>query len=502
MPFGVESINMPNSFNLKGVPASTMNCKTCLLGNGEFDTSGPNPILIGKMRPSMMLNITGNIYPLQEYDSTNSCLSNNIIGGGPQNLNLISGVSISLLPGFPSGEVEEICYKNCYESGVSYLSGIVVPTPVIEITDPIPYVRNSQNVAYALRCSFGDTSVKRDNIQNYRGVDIKYYIKHLNSGLYWDNSESKFLSTKTFFTQSTTTNLSLPQSIPYSAPILTSGAIYELFMERASDEFPTVNINSYPYMSNAIYWIHQANDGNSYPATSLTYPGFMPIRYNSGIFIETGVPFRIPAQIIGGSGSYEPTITSYLSLIDSNTEVLDINGLSHNLAVSTSGSIVNDGLWNIQITGNITGLLNSYLSNYDLHIDITENILAPFGKTTNNIIPVTMLSPLSFTITSDGGSTISATIGSVWSISFTVTGGNRPPRYHTNTTQWAIDNEPIVEIDGEICNHIFTKSYNISTNTWSYTVTSANIVLGNETHTLKYIDKMGYSISQVINIQV
>lgn len=503
MPFGVESMNMPNSFNLKGVPASTMNCKTCLLGNGEFDTSGPNPILIGKMRPSMMLNITGNIYPLQEYDSTNTCISNNYyMGGGVQNLTLISGVSISLLPGFSSGEIEEICYKNCYESGVSYLSGIVVPTPVIEITDPIPYVRNSQNVAYALRCSFGDTSVKRDNIQNYRGVDIKYYIKHLNSGLYWNNSENKFVSTKTFFTQSTTTNLSLPQSIPYSAPILTSGATYELFMERASDEFPTVNINSYPYMSNAIYWIHQANDGNSYPATSSTYPGFMPIRYNSGIFIETGVPFRIPAQIIGGSGSYQPTITGYLSLIDSNTEVLDINGLSHNLAVSTSGSIVNDGLWNIQITGNITGLLNSYLSNYDLHIDITENILAPFGKTTNNIIPVTMLSPLSFAITSDGGSTVSATIGSVWSISFTVTGGNRPPRYHTNTTQWAIDNEPIVEIDGEICNHIFTKSYNMSNNTWSYTVTSANIVLGNEIHTIKYIDKMGYSISQVINIQV
>lgn len=502
MSFSVTSMNVPTSFDLGGFPKGTLDCNKCLLGNGELESlQGAGAKLIGKMRPSMIFSITGNSYPLQNYDSNNPCSAGGF--GQIENLTLISGVNIEFLPGFPSGEQEQVCFTNCYETGVAYFSGIVIPTPVLEITDPESYIYNGQSVALSLRCSFGDTSTKRDLKENYREVEIQYYIKHLNSGLYWDNNISQFTTTKTFISKNTTAVPSIPQSIGYTAPSLSSGAIYELFMERKSDDFPTVNINSYPYISNSIYWIHQANNGVSYTATENTYPGFMPINYGSGLIIQTGIPFYIPAQILGGSGSYQPSISGYLTLSNQTSEVLDINDLSHNLATSISGSNITDGLWNIQITGNITGLTNSYLVDYDLRMGITENASAPFPKSTMNIIPVTFIKPLELTITSAGGTTLSVNIGTQWVLSFNVSGGNRPPRYHTNTSQWAIDNEPIIEINGEICNYtIQNKIYNVNTNTWSFTLRSTAIINSNTVLNLVYIDKLQYSISETINVQV
>lgn len=504
MPFEVTSMNVPASLDLGGLPKGTIGCNTCLLGNGELQQNeGATLKLIGKMRPSMAFSITGNSYPLQNYDSNNSCSAGGF-GFSIPNLTLVSGVETQLLPGFPSGEQEEICFTNCYETGVAYISGVVVPTPILEITDaPVPpYIYNGQSNSFALRCSFGDTTVKRNRKENYRELEIKYYIKHLNSGLYWDNTNSLFTATKTFISKNTTADPASPQSIGYTAPIISSGAIYELFMERKADDFPTVNINSYPYISNSIYWIHRAND-DSTPAVSSTYPGFMPINYGSGLIIQTGVPFYIAAQILGGSGSYQPSISGYLTLANQTGEVLDINSLSHNLATSISGSNITDGLWNIQITGNITGLFNSYLVDYDLRMGITENILAPFPKSTTNIIPVTLVKPLELTITSAGGTTLSVNIGTQWVLSFNVSGGNRPPRYHTNTSQWAIDNEPIIEINGDICNYtIQNKIYNVNNNTWSFTLRSTAIINSNTVLNLVYIDKLQYSISETINVQV
>jgi len=501
MPFSVTSMNVPTSFDLGGLPKGTIGCNTCLLGDGELESlEGAGVKLVGKMRPSMIFSITGNSYPIQNYDSTNTCSPGGF--GQTENLTLISGVNVQLLPGFPSGEQEQVCFTNCYETGVAYFSGIVVPKPVLEITDSSTYIYNSQPVALALRCSFGDTINKRNRKENYRELEIKYYIKHLNSGLYWDNSQSQFTSTQTLISKNTS-SATTTSSIDYTAPILSSGAIYELFMERKSDDFPTVNINSYPYISNSIYWIHQANNGNAYTATSSTYPGFMPINYGSGLFIQTGVPFYIPAQIIGGSGSYEPSVTGYLSLINQTGELLDINNLSHNLATNISGSIIDPGLWNIQITGNITGLANSYLIDYDLRIGITENILAPFPKYTMNVIPVTFIKPLELTITSAGGTTLSVNLSTQWVLSFNVSGGNRPPRYHANTTQWAIDNEPIIEINGEICNYtIQSKIYNVNNNTWSFTLRSKAVITSNTVLNLVYVDKLQYSVSETINVQV
>jgi len=497
MPFEVEQLNMPNVFNLAGSPGSTMGCNTCLLGNGQLNGNK----LSGKMRPSMIFNITGGYYPQQNYDSTNPCSVGEYGYGGLPNLTLVSGVNIGLLPGFSVGEKEEICLTNCYETGVCYMSGIVLPKPVLEITDAATYVYNSQQVALATRCSFGNNVVDRNKKDNYRELSIKYYIKHLNSGLYWDNDEDTFTSTKKFSSINTSSATSI-SSISYTAPFLSSGAIYELFMERESDKFPTFNVNSYQYISNYIHWIHRANDPIT-PASSNTYPGFMPINYGSGLIIQTGVPFYIPAQILGGSGNLQPSISGYLSLANQTEEVLDVNNLSHNLSISTSGAIVTDGLWNIQITGNITGLVNPYLFDYDLRMGISENIASPFPKSTTNIIPVTFTKPLELTITSPGGTTLSVGYSQQWQLSFNVSGGNRPPRYYTNTNQWTIDNEPIIEINGEICNYtIFSKSYNIINNTWSFTLISTSTIISNTVLNLLYIDSLGYSISETINVQV
>lgn len=501
MPFEITSINVPDALNLKSLPKASVGCNKCLLGDGELqvntneETGQTTVALIGKMRPSMIFNITGDYYPLPDYNSYNPC-------GEISNLNLISGVSIQTLPGFTAGEQEEICYYNCYESGVAYISGIVLPKPVLEITDPETIVYNEQPISLAVRCSFGDTTDKRNNSQNYRALDINYYIQHLNSGLYWNNNNSaRYFSTTLAYSSITTSDSAdSTTSILYNATTLSSGAIYKIVIERESDEFPTTKAASYPYMFNEYYWIHRAN-GESGPVTDVTYPGFMPIGFGTGLFVPTGQEFVISGQILGGeANALMPTINSYLSLQGETTELLNIYDEPHMIGVDLKNNVEN-GRWNIEITGLILDLTNSYLNNYDFNIEIQESAGSSYPKTTLNILPITFVNP-SPKITINNPAVV-LPYGSTWQIDFDVEGGNRPPRYFDNIDAWISGAMPIIEINNEICNYnINSYSYDRDNGVWSFVITSRNIVTSNQQLNLVYIDKMGYSDSKTLNIIV
>lgn len=501
MPFSTTSKNIPNDFDLLSNPRMDLGCNTCLLGDGELqvvvnENNQRSIKLIGTMRPSMVFNITGDYYPEVQYDTYNPC-------GNLANINLVSGVAINTLAHFAQAEQEEICYSNCYESGITYLSGIILPKPVLELTDPTDYIYNGQTVALSLRCSFGDTTEKRNNATNYRQLTAKYSIQHMNSGLYWNSSTSQFVNNEVFLDQQTSPNPQNPLSIGYTAPTLSSGAIYRILLERESDEFPTLNPNSYQYLNAEYYWIHRANS-EAGAATNLTYPGFMPIAYGSGLFVPTGQYFSIPLQILGGSGltvNEPPDITSYLSLSNSTSEVLDSLGNSHRIGTEL-GSFVEPGKWNISVTGDIIDMSN-YLLDYNLNVEIAEHIDAPFGKTTNNIIPVTFIKlPLELNVISNNFNP-TLTYGTKWQISFNVIGGNRPPRYYENTDAWISGQAPTIEINGDICNYdLVSSSYNIGTSTWSFSLASRNLIYTNQTLNLMYMDKMGYSTSTTFNVTV
>lgn len=501
MPFEVTSLNVPQALNLNAFPKPTIACNTCLLGDGELqqqtnEQTGQTTVsLVGKMRPSMIFNITGDLYPVPNYNSMNPC-------GDIPSLILVSGVSGSLLPGFSQPEQEEICYYNCYESGVSYISGIVLPTPVLELTDSQNVIYNDQGVALSIRCSFGDTTAKRNIPANYRVVDAKYYIQHLNSGLYWNNSNNTFVTEQTYSTITTSASPAEIESIGYAAPVLSSGAIYRIFIERESDEFPTTKVDSYPYTSSEYFWIHKAGPEFG-DVDELTYPGFLPVGFGSGLFIPIEQLFSISGLILGGhENNLAPSLTSYLTLQGEETEVLDSSNDSHMIDTDLKNNITN-GRWNVEITGLITDLSNSYLLNYDYNIQIVENIGSAYPKTTLNKIPVTFIkTPIELTVTSTNFDP-TLPFGSKWQMSFNVVGGNRPPRYHNNINAWISGARPIIEINGEICNYdIVNYNYNQGGDTWSFTLSSRNIVTSNQTLNLVYIDKMGYSASTTQNVIV
>lgn len=493
--FSVAERNMLGSTLLFTNPTTTLGCKTCIMGDGYVNASNK---LSGKMRPSMIASITGNYYPLQVYTNTNTYIDN-----GPENLIKISGVNINPIQN--TGHIHELCFSNCYETGLVYLSGIIIPMPLLDITDPQTLTYNSQPVALATRCSFG-TGSYRNSPTNYRTLSIQYYIKDLINNQYYNTDTSSFVSTPYVKSISTSTSPTNVSSISFSAPTMSTGTVLQLFMYRDSDQFPTFNINSYDYLEYSSYWIHKASNEND-AVSSGTYPGFVPIGFGSGLTIITGTAFNLYGQIIGGNGtgSLTPSISGILTSSGSNIEILDSNSNSHNININLLSPAVRNGLWDVSLTGQIVGLTGSYLDNYDFIVGINENPSAPYHKNTTTRIPVTFLKPLELDIPvtdTQSETEIYVNYGTKWNLQFNIIGGNRPPRYWNSQNTWVNDNYPIIEIDNEICTfEKITFSYSIENNEWSVLLRSKNIITDSTNIVLNVRDKTG-SVSHNFNVVV
>ena len=492
--FGVTNVPLIESLILNSYPVPNISCKTCLLGDGYIDEENK---LGGTMKPSLIASMTGNYYSSTTYDSVNPYFPQ-----GPVNTNLINGLQIK--PIGSRGTVSEVCFSNCYESGSIYLSGIIIPMPTIDITDPQSVTYNGQPVALATRCSFGSGEYRGSAI-NYRSLGIQYYIKDIINNQYYNIDTNVFSSSlvgKSISTSQSPTNVS---SISFSAPSMATGTVLQLYMYRNSDKFPTFNINSYDYLEYSTYWIHKASNLND-PVASGTYPGMIPISLGSGLILTTGNMFNIDCQIIGGNatGTLSPTITGTFTLANTFIEVTGSNNQPHNIGILL-GSKIGDGLWRTSITGNIVGITGSYLNNYDFVITTTEHPSIPYGKTQTTSIPVTLIKPIALDIPVNGTQSeneIYVGYGNRWYLTFNILGGDRPPRYWSNINQWIDSHYPIIEINDTLCSYEkLALSYNQNTNEWYVSIRSKNIITSNSTITISVKDATGY-ISREMDILV
>lgn len=488
-----DSIKLDNDTN----PIPTVGCNTCILGNGSLIGDE----LVGKFRPSVLATISGIIYPQQGTSSFGSF-------GSIESSTLLSGVTISTLPGFGSPEIHEICYSNCYESGSIFISGIVLPMPSFDITDLQNTHNNEGLISLATRCSF--TENNRDQASNQRPLAFKYTIQDILSQEYFNDTSNTWGAPLVEKTKTP------PASINVNFPAITSGTIYRIKMYRESDRFPTYKANSYSDMYYEAYIIHKASgqfqDGPKvYPGLyphSFGYSGIRTLFPSTGIKVTSGVPFFIPAKIVGGdfitTPMLNPTITSEFYVDNTGSIALDNSSNPHNIGMYYSG-FIEPGLGKVGITGVLTGMTGSFSKIYDLRVTIAENAGLSYPQTVANNIPVTVLLPLSLTIPTVANQQSSTKIyvnpSSKWNLSFDINGGDRPESFVANKNEWISNNPPTIEIDNNICSFdILSLTYNQNTNVWSVSLRSKNIITSVGSLSLRVSDKTG-SVSNYFDVE-
>lgn len=220
------------------------------------------------------------------------------------------GLSIEPLDGVCCNHSKNfILFKNCYETGVSRISGVIVPKPSLEITDPPPalpldYAFSNQPVQLAVRLAYG---VNKDNIGNRRDMNFKSnYI----SGLFYTVGQDETLI-DSIRAQSSNSDLG---NIGFSYTD-NSGQILHLKLLRQSDKFPTIDQFSIPYVENDYYWIF-ANvtenifDSSTYdiPNSRTSFPPYVPIRIPQHINLNSGNISITSGNIIGGFTPNEKNI--------------------------------------------------------------------------------------------------------------------------------------------------------------------------------------------------
>ena len=500
VPIKAESKTMLGALTLEAVPSPSLSNNRCVLGNGLVIETDK---LSGKLRPSILASITGDIYK----DPT---VNNNMgggMGGGIPDIDLMPGLGLSILPKFSgSAEVHQFMFSNCYESGVSLISGIIIPTPTVELTDPVSVSYSSQGLALATKCSFGTDNTQRAITDNWRALQFKYKIYDIINQQYYKNNGD--IETDPSNEMSISTTLAVPlNSVSFSSPVLTSGTIFELTFNRNSDVFPTYKINSYGPIKRTYRWIQAAKTTQTPgPTGRMTYPLFTPVGFTelkpiiNNLFIASGnimggaIPKNTDTNWVGGYQNYPPFVTGQLVHRIDKSLAYDSNANPYNLIAYNNGYI-EDGLWAASITGIVNGLTGTIFCNYDLKISTDENSLSPMvvnsgftRETHTTYLPVTLLNPLSFysipTISdkqsySSGSNTINllAYTGQKFELTFTLQGGDRPSSTVTDINAWATENAPTIELNHNICLFdIITESYNNELNQWTFLLRSQDLI--------------------------
>lgn len=188
-----------------------------------------------------------------------------------------------------------IAYTNCWETGYLRISGIILPQPYIEVTDPPPAINNnfsSNGTTFALntRLSFGNTELERGLVDNWRNGNANYALVNL-----YTNQTGLVGSVPVSVPVSLTTPIT---PISLTAAVLTSsagstGTVFRLDIESpASTTFPTFNVQARPAaIPSTYFWIHKATPTIWTPPSQTSLPPIIPclpdtIHIVSGSIIE------------------------------------------------------------------------------------------------------------------------------------------------------------------------------------------------------------------------
>jgi len=218
----------------------------CLLGNGSIGNDGLNN----------KLGIKGYLSPgFSGYLPTNGAWkSNDVRLTGLRFINIDS-----------SNTRTNIAYTNCWETGYLRISGVVLPRPYVEITDPPPAANNNfswdgSSFALDTRLSFGNTQLERGIVENLRNGTANYLL----TNMYTNQTE---------LSGSQSISLTSPVAINLTSAILGNaargtGTVFKLDIESPSNStFPTFNVQARPgAIPSTYFWVHKAT------ATPVTKP--------------------------------------------------------------------------------------------------------------------------------------------------------------------------------------------------------------------------------------
>jgi len=278
----VKAINTTNLNNFKGTVDSSSS--KSILGCGIIKPRSiydPNNYgLFGRIRPSYSASLP--------------------VSGSFRNDDIFfTGLNISMISDYSSyPSVYTMKTSNCWETGYLRISGISVPKPSIELTNPppadtfAPFSYNNQAYAVLSRCTYGASQYERDKSENYRSTSINYFIKHCVSGTVLNSGSVSSLGA----------GASAGDTIQFNY-IFNSGAVLSMFINKTSDKFPTYKYNAMPYAENEYFWVHKGGNRDDNP-TQLSFPPIIITGIKDSITCMSGSP--ISGYSIRAVGGYIP----------------------------------------------------------------------------------------------------------------------------------------------------------------------------------------------------
>jgi hypothetical protein len=221
-----------------------------------------------------------------------------------------SDMAISGIPG-ADPNVYNIEFVNCYETGYLRVSGVILPSPILEITDPPPaetqFAFDSQSYAFSARIAYGDVITRNSGVNQRSGKNISTYIYSAQPQITGYNT---VLGNATTNTQPGGTSFA---TINYSSPVLTSGLVFGMNIRHDStDIFPTYNKYAMPSLINQYFWVQRAGSKNAV-ITENTFPPHVPV-YSGDLMFVSGTPVNFNIDMVGGfipTGQW--TFSNYLN---------------------------------------------------------------------------------------------------------------------------------------------------------------------------------------------
>ena len=270
-----------------------INTSSPILGCGNFkvmdDSMGYG--LFGRMRPSFVATI-----PTSGAFDANDVYFNNL--------------HINQIPEYSDySSIFTVKTSDCWQTGYLHISGIAVPKPSLELTNPppaydfAPFSYNNQAYSVLSRCTYGTSQYEKDRSENYRSTTANYRIKNVTNNTQYSQGSVQTLSAGTENGQSIQFNNT------YSV-----GAVMCLSLWNNPSNFPTYIYNSIPYTENEYFWIHKAGNRDDTPIQS-SFPPVIITGIKDAIHCMSGVPisgFNIRA--IGGYipfGGSSPSVPFY-----------------------------------------------------------------------------------------------------------------------------------------------------------------------------------------------
>jgi len=159
-----------------------------------------------------------------------------------------------------SNHIYTVKTYNCWETGYLRISGILLPAPIVELTDPAPaseapFAYNNQQYYVGSRCAYGNTAEQRDLQDNKRDTTINYRITNLLTNSVYQNSQ-----------------VGSNQAIAFNHSEA-YGTVFSLFLNNNPATFPTYRYNALRYAQNEYFWIHKGGTKNG----TITQNSFPPV---------------------------------------------------------------------------------------------------------------------------------------------------------------------------------------------------------------------------------